>query len=126
LRRLANAIDLFGISVQWAEWFDAPYFIENPVGVISSHYRKPDHYFHPWQYTSFCRGDNYTKKTCIWSGNGFVMPEPNFIEGLEIDDRIHKQPPSAERSAIRSETPHGFMRAVYAANFASPQAIAAE
>lgn len=35
--------------------------IENPVGYMNSHYRKPDQIIHPWQF-----GENYTKKTCLW------------------------------------------------------------
>lgn len=47
----------------------APWMLENPVGMLSSYWRKPDYTFQPWQY-----GDTYTKKTCLWTGNGFVMP----------------------------------------------------
>lgn len=50
--------------------------IENPVSSIATHWRKPNAAFHPWQYTGFCQDDNYTKKTCLWTGNGFVMPPP--------------------------------------------------
>lgn len=94
----------------------APYMIENPVSTLSTYWRKPDHDFHPWQYTGFELGDNYTKKTCLWTGNGFVMPEPNVAANSAPDDRIHKAPPSDERSDFRSATPMGFARAVFEAN----------
>lgn len=95
----------------------APYFVENPVSVLSSVFGKPDHIFNPHDYTGFERGDNYTKKTCLWTGNGFVMPAPHRDLSLGApDDRIHKAPPSAERANFRSATPMGFARAVFAAN----------
>lgn len=95
----------------------APYFVENPVSVLSSVFGKPDHIFSPHDYTALEPGDNYTKKTCLWTGNGFVMPEPLRDDTLgPPDDRIHKAPPSAERTNFRSATPMGFARAVFEAN----------
>jgi hypothetical protein len=38
-----------------------PYAIENPVGILSSKWRKPDQIIHPFQF-----GDPYMKKTCLW------------------------------------------------------------
>lgn len=35
--------------------------IENPVGIMSSRYRKPDQIIQPWHY-----GDPHEKKTCLW------------------------------------------------------------
>lgn len=97
----------------------APWFVENPVSVLSRVFGKPDHYFHPHDYTGYEPADNYTKKTCLWTGGGFVMPEPMRRGDLgQPDDRIHKAPPSAERGNIRSATPMGFARAVFAANAA--------
>jgi hypothetical protein len=74
LGKLADSIRLFERAAFWCEWFGAPYLIENPVSTISSYWRKPDYTFHPWQFTAFELGDNYTKKTCLWTGGGFVMP----------------------------------------------------
>lgn len=116
---LRDALETFEACRQAAAWSGAPYMIENPVGVLSSipHIGKPDHYFHPCDYTAYEPADNYTKKTCLWTGNGFVMPAPARAEGLPPpDDRIHKCPPSADRADIRSATPLGFARAVFAAN----------
>lgn len=96
----------------------APWFVENPVSVLSSVWGKPDHYFDPADYTGFELDDNYTKRTCLWSGGGFVMPEP-YRHPFAVDapdDRIHKAPPSAERANFRSATPRGFARAVFEAN----------
>ena len=104
----------------------APWFLENPVSRIATLWRKPDHIFHPWQYTAYEAADSYTKKTCLWTGGGFVMPDPAVDPGMpEPDDRIHKAPPSAERANIRSVTPMGFARAVFKANHRPALQVAA-
>lgn len=95
----------------------APWMVENPISQISSLWRKPDHSFHPYQFSGHCADDNYTKKTCLWTGGGFVMPEPFQDPTLgEPDDRIHKAPPGPERANFRSATPSGFAQAVFLAN----------
>lgn len=111
-RLLADALDLFNACQFAGEWAGCPYMIENPVGVLSSHVRKPDHTFQPWHY-----GDNYTKQTCLWVGNGFVMPKPQVTAVPEdVSEKIHKCPPSRDRGDIRSITPMGFARAVFESN----------
>jgi hypothetical protein len=103
----------------------APWFVENPVSVLRRVFGKPDHIFDPYDFTGYEPGDNYTKKTCLWTGGGFRMP-PAFRDP-ELgppDDRIHKAPPSAERANFRSATPAGFARAVFAANAGVRRAVA--
>jgi hypothetical protein len=95
LDALALSVTLFSKAAFWAEWFGAPYLIENPVSTMSTYWRKPDHTFHPWQYCGLCPDDCYTKKTCLWTGGGFVMPPPRHPDNVEPDDRIHKAPPLA-------------------------------
>lgn len=116
---LRDALETFEACRLAAAWSGAPYLIENPVGILSSipHIGKPNHYFHPWQYAALCEEDNYTKKTCLWTGNGFVMP--HFRPALHLgppDDRIFKASPSDDRANFRSATPMGFARAVFWAN----------
>lgn len=95
----------------------APWFVENPVSVLSRIFGKPSHTFHPCDYTAHEPADNYTKKTCLWAGGGFVMPEPQRDPTLgPPDDRIHKAPPGPGRENFRSATPLGFARAVFQAN----------
>ena len=95
----------------------APYFVENPVSVLSSIFGKPQHKFSPDDFTGFELADSYTKKTCLWTGGGFVMPPPNIDpNAAPPDDRIHKAPPGPDRMNFRSATPMGFARAVFAAN----------
>jgi hypothetical protein len=95
----------------------APWFVENPVSVLSRVFGKPQHTFHPSDYTAWEPADNYTKRTCLWTGSGFVMPPPARDLTLgDPDDRIHKAAPGPERENFRSATPLGFARAVFAAN----------
>ena len=94
-----------------------PWFVENPVSVLSSAFGKPQHTFHPADYTTYEPADNYTKKTCLWTGGGFIMPQPAKDPLLGApDDRIHKAPPGPERANFRSATPMGFARAVFEVN----------
>jgi hypothetical protein len=95
----------------------APWFVENPVSVLSRVFGKPSHTFHPSDYTAWEPADNYTKRTCLWTGGGFVMPPPARDLTLgDPDDRIHKAAPGPERENFRSATPLGFARAVFHAN----------
>ncbi len=114
LHRLSNAISLFARCIDIADSLDCPYFIENPVSTIATYWRKPDHYFDPCDY-----GDPYTKKTCLWVGNGFVMPEKTPVEPT-LGSKMHYLPPSPERANLRSLTPEGFARAVFLANCPTP------
>lgn len=119
---LRDGLEMFEAGRQALAWSGAPYCCENPVGVLSSipHIGKPDYYFHPSDYTALAPEDNYTKKTCLWTGNGFIMPEPDDrLPGLPPpDDRIHKASPTDDRADIRAATPRGFARAVFRANHA--------
>lgn len=95
----------------------APYMVENPVSVLASAFGKPQHTFHPADYTAYEPGDNYTKKTCLWTGGGFQMPAPAKDMTLGApDNRIHFASPGPERANFRSATPMGFARAVFEAN----------
>jgi hypothetical protein len=44
------------LAVSGARWFP-----ENPVGIMSTKYRKPDQIIQPWQF-----GHETTKATCLW------------------------------------------------------------
>jgi hypothetical protein len=95
----------------------APYFVENPVSVLSSLWGPADYTFDPCDYTAWEISDNYVKRTCLWTGNGFKMPPPHKDKALgEPDTRIHDAPPGPDRANFRSATPMGFARAVYEAN----------
>lgn len=109
---LRDALELFAACEMVFSWAGVPYMIENPVGKFSDHMGSPDYTFQPWEY-----GDMYQKKTCLWAGNGFVMPEKTVTvkpEGVRQD--IWLMSPGPDRANKRSETPMGFARAVFTAN----------
>ncbi len=109
---LRDSLELFSACYSAARWSGAPFMVENPVGKFSDHMGLPDHNFQPWQY-----GDLWTKKTCLWTGGGFVMPPPMYTEPPEgVKELIWKMSPSDERADKRGETPPGFARAVFLAN----------
>lgn len=109
---LADALQLFDSAYLACVYSGAPFGLENPVGRLSTHRRKPDYTFQPWQY-----GDPWTKKTCIWAGNGFVMPTPTHLTPPpETTEKIWLMAPSDDRADLRSETPPGWAKAVFEAN----------
>ena len=79
--------------------------LENPVGIISSHVRKPDQIIHPWQF-----GHGETKATCLWLKNLPPLIPAEIVSGRE--HRIHKMPPSKDRGRERSRTYLGIAKAM--------------
>jgi hypothetical protein len=79
--------------------------IENPIGIMSTIYRKPDQIIQPWQF-----GHGETKSTCLWlKGLPKLKPE-NIVEGRE--QRIWAMPPSKDRAKKRSLTYSGIAQAM--------------
>ncbi len=117
LETLARALPTVVASKRICEWAGVPWMLENPVGTLSTYWRKPDYMFDPCDYGGylFPMGDAYTKKTCLWTGGGFVMPNKKWVEPTE-GSKMHFMPPGEERAAMRSETPMGFAEAVFTAN----------
>lgn len=127
-------------AVMCADFFEAlgmPYFIENPVSVLATKWRKPDHRFHPFEFGGYIPDaqaehprwpeyiaprDAYRKKTCLWTGGGFVMPDtrpvdPEAYHGNGYSTAMMKLGGKSQRTKdIRSETPRGFAEAVYQSN----------
>lgn len=93
------------------------WLLENPRGRLSTWWRKPDHEFNPCDYGGYLDppGDAYTKLTCLWTSTSFAMPPPKRVDPIE-GSKMHFVSPSPERKNIRSVTPEGFARAVFAAN----------
>lgn len=52
--------------------------IENPIGVMSNVYRKPDQIIQPFEY-----GHPYTKQTCLWLKNLPPLKATNVLEKPE-------------------------------------------
>lgn len=121
----------------------APYCIENPIGALSTLWRKPDYKFHPCDFGGYLPEDDahprwpeyipsrdaYSKATCLWTGNGFVFPEMKKVEPISIsltkkDGSITTGSPqwaklggkSLKTKNIRSATPRGFAKAVFETN----------
>lgn len=78
---------------------------ENPIGVLSTRYRKPDQIIHPWQF-----GHGETKSTCLWLKNLPTLNPTNIVEGRE--PRVWKEPPSPTRWMNRSRTYLGIAQAM--------------
>ena len=68
---------------------------ENPVSIISTIWRPADQIIQPWQF-----GHGETKATCLWLENLPKLVPTNVVDGR--DARIHRMPPSPERSKERS------------------------
>lgn len=114
LGALIGSLRLFDVSVKLAEWSGAPYLIENPVSTVATYWRQPDHSFDPCDYAGYPGGsdDVYTKRTCLWTGGGFTMPPTRRLDPV-MGSKMHLLPPSDDRAALRSATPHGFATAVF-------------
>ncbi len=130
-------------AIWCAELFQAlgcPYFIENPVSVLSTLWRKPDYSFHPYEYGGYIDPeqaehpkwpdyiapmDAYPKKTCLWTGGDFVMPDISPVEPEKGHSRQHLKlgGKSMKTKNIRSATPRGFAQAVFNANNATMQSL---
>ena len=52
--------------------------IENPVGIMSTHYRKPNQIIQPYQF-----GHPYTKSTCLWLKNLPLLIPTDILEKPE-------------------------------------------
>lgn len=128
-----KAVRTAKVAAYLAEFvFGCPYMIENPVSVLSSKWRKPDFSFNPYQYGGYLpitdqhpafpqyinARDSYPKKTCLWTGNGFIMPDklPVSVASGYSDQHSKLGGKSAKTKLIRSLTPRGFAKAVYLFN----------
>jgi hypothetical protein len=117
---LRDALETFEASRQAVAWSGAPGFVENPVGVLSSipHIGKPDYWFDPSEYAGYLpdpSDEAYTKKTGLWTFNGFVMPPKRPVDAA-LGSKMWKLTPSDDRADQRSQTPLGFSIANFEAN----------
>lgn len=118
LRAFADGALLFERSRLILESLGCPYGNENPIGVLSTYHRKPDHIVHPWEFAGYLedvQADNTTKATCLWTGGGFVLPEKRPAPAPHRND-CWLAPPSDDRADLRSATPSGFAKALFLAN----------
>jgi hypothetical protein len=123
---------------------NVPYYIENPVGALSRIWRKADFTFNPYEYGGYLPKDDthpdwpdvipprdaYRKRTCLWTGGYFNMPDTRPVDPVNVvlnrkDPKkgknfspIHAKTggKSLKTKNIRSATPRGFAKAVFLAN----------
>ena len=97
--------------------------IENPIGIMSKIYRKPDQIIQPYQF-----GEDASKRTCLWLkglpilietcrvvGRMVTTPNGKVVErwANQCSNYGHdKTSPSPERSRIRSKTYMGIAKAI--------------
>jgi len=93
--------------------------VENPIGVMSTWYRKPDQIIHPYMF-----GDPFSKPTCIWvKGFPKLIIPPKELWASRGEFLVSKNgkrgakwnwglPPSADRARIRSKTFPGIAKAI--------------
>lgn len=91
--------------------------IENPVGIMSSQWRKPDQYIEPYMF-----GDPEKKKTGLWLKGLPLLKPTNIVEPVIIHcksganeprwhmETMHLQ--KEERSRVRSQTFIGIAKAM--------------
>jgi hypothetical protein len=79
--------------------------MENPIGVLSTRFRKPDQVLQPWQY-----GHGETKATCLWL-KGFTPMKPTDIVDGRVQ-RLHHLPKTPDRAKLRSKTYPGIAKAM--------------
>lgn len=92
--------------------------IENPVGVMSTNWRKPNQIINPWQF-----GEPFEKNTCLWL-KGLpnleqtkiveIPPRKNFDSGKSMPTWYAEawHLPKEERAKMRSKTFHGIAEAM--------------
>jgi len=81
--------------------------IENPVGIMSTVYRKPDQIVQPWQF-----GHPEKKATCFWLKGLPLLKPTKIIEAGKRKQRIWKMPETKDRSRLRSKTYDGIAAAM--------------
>ena len=79
--------------------------IENPVGIMSTHYRKPDQIIQPWQF-----GCGEVKATCLWLKGLPLLKPTSIVEGRK--PRVHYASPGPNRWKERSRTYEGIAEAM--------------
>lgn len=89
--------------------------VENPIGIMSTRYRKPDQIVQPWWF-----GDPFQKSTCLWLKNLPLLEKTDVVDhgNISVYKNGHKMPAwyanakRSERKKTRSRTFEGFARAM--------------
>lgn len=87
--------------------------IENPVGIMSSVWRKPDQIIQPWMF-----GEDASKATCLWLKGLPLLAPTNIIRKERYANQTpsgqNKLGPSPDRAKLRSKTYAGIAQAMAA------------
>ena len=103
--RQQRSIDFF---MEFAKCDCEKIAIENPVGIMSRLWKKPDQIIHPWMF-----GHAEQKTTCLWLKGLQQLTETNNVREQMMTlprnerERLHYLPPSKDRAKLRSKTFHG-------------------
>ena len=60
--------------------------VENPIGIMSSQFRKADQIIQPWQF-----GDPFQKSTCLWLKNLPKLAPTNVVDKGEMYEFVSKK-----------------------------------
>lgn len=108
--RQQQGIDFF---MQFANLDCSKVAIENPVGIMSTIWRKPNQIIHPYEY-----GHMERKSTCLWLKGLPLLQSTNNVydEMMKLPknqrERLHYLPPGPERAKMRSKTFLGIAQAM--------------
>ncbi len=93
--------------------------IENPVGVLSTQWQKPDQIIQPYEF-----GEPHAKKTCLWLKNLPKLKPTEIVEPEYVEHKNGKRTPKwyfdalslspDERAKVRSKTFQGIATAMVA------------
>ena len=73
--------------------------IENPIGILSTVYRKPDQICYPWQF-----GDGYRKDICLWLKNLPPLLPTTLSPGRRsVSNHVNSRMSQALKSKIKSK-----------------------
>ena len=86
-------------------WLIEKTCVENPIGRLSTLWRKPDQIIQPWQF-----GHEEKKATCLWL-KGLPKLKPTKIV-LPLEARVHECQPGPDRWKERSRTMQGIAEAM--------------
>jgi len=120
--RMAKSIDARDFFMRlWRHPAAARVALENPIGIMSTWFRKPDQIIQPYQF-----GDDASKATCLWLSNDLpllTLDRSQYVKpritadgkkrwANQTDSGQNRLGPSADRAKLRSETYPGIARAM--------------
>lgn len=121
LKKREEAVDFFMAFTK----ADCPHIaIENPVGIMSTRYRKPDQKVQPWNF-----GDSASKATCYWTKDlpqlmfsnfkepyikrkWWYDPKKNILKNQDVNSKNAVSMNSYDRQEFRSKSFQGISNAM--------------